>query len=54
MNREYIKYRPFLRQFASQIQQMKPDTLYEIVGGHGETKGFFSLTDPYAQNKEGV
>jgi len=52
MIREYLKYRDFIRHFKSHLSTMKEGVLYEIVGGKGETKGFFSLTDPHAQNEE--
>lgn len=53
MKLEYVKYREFLRNFASVIDEMLPGTLYEIVGGKGESKGFFSLTNPY-EHEESV
>jgi len=49
MKREYIKYRDFVRNFAGNLKNMEENTLYEIVGTKGITKGFFSLTDPYGK-----
>lgn len=46
MKHEYIKYRKFIRGFRSFVDEADEDTVYELVGGRGETIGYFMFKDP--------
>lgn len=46
MKIDYVKHRDFLRDFKRFRDEADPNVVYEIVGGKGESIGYFTLNDP--------
>lgn len=50
MNKKYVRYRKFLRDFREVRDGLEDGEYYEVVGGNGETIGFFFKEDPNEGN----